>query len=705
MTAPASTQMVAIAFAHHQAGRLAEAEACYREILRRDPANPDALHLLGTLAFQQKRNDDARELIERAIAIEPRAAEFHASLGQTLAGAGRLHEAVAAYRRSVALGGGAAEIHYNLGCALLQSGFSDDAADPFKTAIALRSDFHQAHLNLSNVLRKQGDLDGAIECCRAALAINPALPVAHVNLGQLQMKTGELAEAIASFDRAMKLDPALAEARSGKIYALHFQPGVDAQTLLRESLLWNEHHAKSKSIGALVLLAAPSSMAKHAPQAGPLNAETLQQPQKRSISTESGVRDDGPPLIAEDGSPRILPHGPQASALGYRERPGAVLTRDDDRSPDRRLRIGYVSPDFRRHVAGFYLLPLLREHDHDRFEIFCYSNVRLTDAITDRFRSCADAWRDISRLDDAAAASLIREDRIDILFDATMHMGGNRLGLFYLKPAPVQATMCAYPGTTGLDAMDYRLTDPYLDPPGTDALYAERSIRLPNSFWCYDPIEATPDVGPLPAGDGGAVTFGCLNNFCKINGDVLALWASVMRAVPDSRLLLLAPRGQARSRALAALANMAIDSARVSFVEHQPRPQYFATYNRIDIGLDTFPYNGHTTGLDAFWMGVPVITLVGHTAVGRAGLSQLTNLGLPELAAFDAEQFVEIATRLANDRHRLAALRDGLRDRLSRSPLADVRRFARDVENAMRRMWEQIANARAGQIILRPERL
>jgi predicted O-linked N-acetylglucosamine transferase (SPINDLY family) len=361
-----------------------------------------------------------------------------------------------------------------------------------------------------------------------------------------------------------------------------------------------------------------------------------------------------------------------------------------DRSTDRKLRIGYVSPDFRDHVAGLYLLPLLKAHDRQRFEVYCYSNVRRHDAVTEQFAACATAFRDIGDMTDERAEQVIRDDRIDILVDTTLHMGGNRLLLFARKPAPVQMTFCGYPGTTGLETIDFRLTDPYLDPPEAgDAMYAERSIRLAASFWCYQPTDDSPAVRALPALESGKITFGCLNNFCKINDGVFSLWARTMQAIPDSRLLLLAPAGSARQRVLEKMKGQGIDAARIEFVDHQPRRQYLETYSRVDIALDTFPYNGHMTSLDGFWMGVPVVTLIGQTAVGRAGWSQLSNLGLAELAAREPVEFVKIASDLGCDLPRLSCLRATLRQRMQASPLMDAAGFARAVEGAYEKAWRE----------------
>ena len=238
--------------------------------------------------------------------------------------------------------------------------------------------------------------------------------------------------------------------------------------------------------------------------------------------------------------------------------------------------------------------------------------------------------------------------------------------------------------------MDYRLTDVYLDPPGVgDECYSEESYRLGRSFWCYDPQGAEPGVGPLPAVANGVVTFGSLNNYRKVNEEVLGLWSRVLCAVKDSRLAMLSPEGEHRFRALELLAREGVSSERIVWVPRAPRAGYLAAYNGIDIGLDTLPYNGHTTSLDSFWMGVPVVTLAGQTVAGRGGVSQLVNLGLPELIARSWEEFVEIAAGLAGDLPRLSELRRTLRGRMEQSPLMDAERFTDDIEGAYRSMWQR----------------
>jgi protein O-GlcNAc transferase len=379
-------------------------------------------------------------------------------------------------------------------------------------------------------------------------------------------------------------------------------------------------------------------------------------------------------------------------AARWNNRFAAALTaaaprHSDDPSPHRRLRVGYVSADFRGHCQSLFTIPLLSRHDHAGFEIHCYSSVDRPDECTRRIAALADVWHDVRGLDDAALAARIRDDGIDILVDLTMHMARGRPLTFARKPAPVQVAWLAYPGTTGLAAIDYRISDPRLDPADADLMYSERTIRLPDSFWCYDPLTEDPAVNALPALERGFLTFGCLNNPCKLTDDTLALWTQVLEAMGNARLMLLAPSGRHRLKLSQRLAAHGISAERVDFAPYRARASYLASYTQIDIGLDTLPYNGHTTSLDSLWMGVPVITRVGATCVGRGTLSQLFQLDLSRLAAHSDAEFVAAAVALGSDLPGLARLRHELRGRLAQSPLMDSARFARHMESAYVRMW------------------
>ncbi|MGD0137532.1 MAG: tetratricopeptide repeat protein [Tepidisphaeraceae bacterium] len=508
---------------------------------------------------------------------------------------------------------------------------------------------HADALNLLGVLLGlMGQWDAPPRLIRRAIAINPTNASYHSNLGNALTDQGQLDEAIASYHDAIRLKPDFAAAHNNLGNALNGVGQLDeAIAAYRQAIRLNPDYTEAHS--NLVF-----SLHHHAAYDARMIHKEL-----RGWNQQH----------AEPLEKFIQPH-------------------HNNRDPDRCLRIGYVSADFYDHASAFFLLPLFRHHDRRQVEVFCYSLQARSDQVTQQMKDHVQHWRTIVGQPDAKVAAQIRQDQIDVLVDLKLHTGGNRLLIFAHKPAPVQATWLGYPGTTGLDTMDYRLTDPYLDPPAIDdAYYSERSIRLPDTFWCYDPLTNEPKVNAPPCQEKGWVTFGCLNNFFKVNDSAFALWAGVLKAVSNSRLLLLAPEGSARQRVLDWLGREGIGPERVEFVARQFRPEYLRTYHRIDIGLDTVPYNGHTTSLDSFWMGVPVIALAGGTVVGRAGVSQLTNLGLPELIARTPQQYVQIAADLANDLPRLGELRRTLRARMEASPLMDAPRFARNVEAAYRRMW------------------
>jgi predicted O-linked N-acetylglucosamine transferase (SPINDLY family) len=369
------------------------------------------------------------------------------------------------------------------------------------------------------------------------------------------------------------------------------------------------------------------------------------------------------------------------------------------------LRIGYVSADFRDHVVGRNLRPLFQYHNPESFEIYAYSAVSQPDELTAEFRQRSREWRSIVGMSDDTVAKLIHEDGIDILIDLGQHTSGNRLPVFTRQPAPIQVSFAGYPESTGIETIPIRISDRWLENegqmergkaarshPATCDLHPESSLYLLDSFWCYDPCGSNLTVNPLPAAGSGAITFGSLNNFAKVNELSLKLWAQVLIAVPNSRLLLLCPEGNPRQRVLEFFKREGVTAHRVEFITQLPRNEYLELYHRLDLVLDTFPYNGHTTSLDALWMGVPVVSLTGQPPISRAGLSQLSNLDLRELAVFSGQDFVRTATDLARNLPRLAHLRANLRPRMENSILMDAPRFAQQIESAYRAMWQQWCN-------------
>src|SRR5262245_1003159 len=712
------SEAIAIAVQQHQAGRLAEAIALYRQVLAFDTANVVAYSNLGAALQQQGRLDEAADCYHRALAVAPdlvealgnlgtvlklqgKAAEaeasyrralsrrpdsavVHCDLGVVLQEQGRIGEAIACYRRAIELQPGFVQALFNLGTALRSVGDTDGSIACYQRAIALRPTYSEALCNLGNALKDQGKVEEAIACYQRAIQIAPNYAEAYNNLAGVLQQQGKLNEAVAWYHGALLLSPNLAEAHSnlGTVFREQGRPD-DAVAAHRRAIELRPDYAEAwNHLGTALKDKANLDGAVECYQrAMALRPDFLSVNSNLLFAMQFSERFDAAAICEEHRRFDELHTKPLARF---------VQPHANDRSPDRRLRIGYVSPDFCDHCQAFFTMPLLAAHDREQVEVFCYADVVRPDAMTERIAARTDVWRSIMGLSPDQAAQLVRDDRIDILVDITMHMNRHHLTLFARKPAPVQVCWLAYPGTTGVSAIDYRLTDPNLDPPGLfERFYAEESIRLPDTFWCYDPLTSEPAVNSLPALAKGYLAFGNLNNFCKVNVATVKLWGSVMKAVDRSRLVLLADEGSHRQRTLDVFEQHGIESERVTFFARHPRKQYLALYHGIDLGIDTLPYNGHTTSLDAYWMGVPVVTLVGSTVVGRAGLSQLTNLGLRDLVAETPEQYVAVASELARDLDRLGQLRQNLRATMQSSPLMNAQRFARGIEQAYRTMWQR----------------
>jgi protein O-GlcNAc transferase len=665
----------------HSMGRLDEAEAAFGEALAIRPDYPDAHNNLGNVLLTRGRTREAIDAYRKATNLRPEYVEAHSNLGGALRAIGESDEAIQSCRRAIALQPAYAPAYVNLGFALRLSGKLSEAEQSYRKATELSPEMIEALNGLGNVLLQRQRGEEAIAIFREALRIRPNQEQTYHNLGIALSESGRTNEAIAAFEKAIALRPDYAEAMNNLGVSLQFVERIEeAAGMYRRALAARPNYVDAlNNLGtiqkALGRMDEAIALYDQALQISPADAKANE---NRLFGLQYSERYSAAAILQEC----------EAWSRKWAEPFGRDIQRHDNSpDPDRRLRVGYVSPDFRDHCQSLFTIPLLSRHDHNQFEIFCYANVPHPDAVTRRLQGYADGWCSTVGMNDQALADRVREDRIDILVDLTMHMAVGRPMLFARKPAPVQVAWLAYPGTTGMKQMDYRITDPYLDPPGmNDACYTEKSVRLPETFWVYDPLMEGVEVNALPAAANRAVTFGCLNNFCKVSETTLRLWKKVLAAVKGSRLILLCPAGTHRRDVIAKLG---ITEDRVEFTPMISREEYLRMYHRIDICLDTLPYNGHTTSLDSFWMGVPVITLLGKTVAGRAGWCQLCNLNLKELANRSEEQFVQTAVALAGDLPRLAALRQDLRGKMAASPLMDARRFTRNMETAYREMWRR----------------
>lgn len=674
----------------HQGGDLAAAAMGYQKALREAPGFPDALHLLGLVRYQRGEMDAAVELIRQALRSGGNPL-FYFNLGKVEKDRGRLTEAVQAFTQALQMQPNYYQAAVNLGSCYLELGFLDQAIQHLELALRLNPGDALAYNNLGTALRRRGLLERAEECYRRGIELQPQYAEAHANLGALLRERGSMKEAEAMCRRAVALDPKQAELWTHLGNVLHKRGRYDeAVESFRKALAMDADCATA--------LAGIGNTLREQGELG----EAIQWLTKGLEQGRENLRFDNTYwaclLFTLNYNPRVS----LTQAFEYHRRFGAaVLQRNKDlgwrdvhftkpREAGRRLRLGFVSADFRTHSCAYFLLPLLSNLDRAAFEVFCYAEVARPDEVTDRFRTLADEWRDTVGQSDRELALQIAADGIDILLDLAGHTEGNRLPVFGMKPAPVQISWLGYPNTTGLNTMDYRLTDAIADPDG-DAYYSERLLRLPRSFLCFRPLTPMPDVSPLPAAQSGHVTFGSMNNFSKVTGEVLDLWAQLMQRVPESRLLLKAKQLEDATvckRVVERFHGHGIPAERLTMLAALPsRADHFAQYHHMDIGLDPFPYNGTTTTCEALWMGVPVVTLRGDRHAARVGASLLTHVGLKELVANDAEEFLQIAAELAHNQKRLSMLRATLREKLQGSMLCDEPGFARDMEEALRDAW------------------
>lgn len=676
------------AAAHFQNGQLQEAGTLVQTILHEQPDQANANHLAGLIAGSRADHGKATEFFRRAITASPGNPAFHSDLGLSLHKTGRLEEALDAcemalsldslhirakvragdilkdlarleeslscYNEAIEVNPSIARVHLNKGVVLEALGRQQEALLAYDEAIRLNAAYAEAYNNKGNIFKEQNRYEESLNAYRTAIRYSPGLAEAHYNLSIVLSRQGYLTQAIDACRLSIKIQPEYVEAYinlGNNLLDLGFYD--EAENAYRAAIDINPGNTGAHS-NLLFLL---SSGAQN-------NAKKLAEAQIK-------WRD----IISDNLDHHIL------------------TGRHVSGESKNRLRIGYISPDFRKHVVNYFFEPLLTSHDRSRFEIFCYDiGTGKPDFITERLQQRSDHWRDASRLDDSELAKLINKDRIDILVDLAGHTANNRLTVFTYRPAPVQVTYLGYFAGTGLSEMDYWITDNVIHPANTKETSEETIYRLPRCWVCYQPPEEAPDVSVSPTCDN-QVVFGSFNKLSKLTPDVIETWSILLHKLPGSRLLVMdrAFRENVTQQLyVERFSRYRIAKNRLLFRSGGSYENYLSTYAEVDIILDTFPRTGGTTTAEALWMGVPVVTLAGEYYVERISASKLTAIGLEHLVTYNKEDYVSRAVELASAPEQRAMLRNSLRKTMAESALCDSPGLANAIEAAYLNMWQEI---------------
>jgi FkbM family methyltransferase len=642
-------------------GDLKGALDAFRTAIKHNPDYAGAYYNMGNALLGNGQIDEAVANYRRALEINPDYAEVHCVLGVALKELGHLDGAVVSFRKALEINPDLVEARtnlgnvlqglYNMGNVLLGNGKFDDAVASFRRALEIEPNLAEAHYNLGNALKELGQLDAAVESFRRALEIKPDYPQAHFCLGLALQDLGQFDNAVASYRRALEFKPDIVEA--------HNNLGLVLQEL-----------------GQL-----KNALASY----------------RRALEIKPDFTDARNNLLFilnYTGGLEPSYYLEQARQYGriVAEKAGGRFSTWQSVARPKRLRVGLVSGDLRIHSVGNFLEGLLSHIDLARIELIAYPTHHKEDELTARIRPYFSAWKPLFDKNDEAAARLIHADGVHVLLDVSGHTAHNRLPVFAWKPAPVQVSWLGLPNTTGVSAMDYVLGDSHAIPPEHENHFSETVWRLPDSYLCFSAPAYALNVAPLPALSAGHVTFGSFNNLTKMNDAVVELWARILLSVPNSRLYLKTGqlhdadvREQTRRRFAAwsiAPERLLLGGTLGSIADH------LSEYNKIDVALDTFPYPGVTTSVEALWMGVPVMTLHGDRFLSLTAKSIAHHAGLPDWVAVDKDNYVAKAVAFTSNLERLAALRAGLRQQVLTSPLFDAPRFARNFEDALWGMWQ-----------------
>lgn len=668
-----------------QQGHANDALPPLRDILQLSPGNADALNLISVAFGQLNMPMDAERYSRQAISKRPENAGFHLNLANRLNDQERYEDAILSYQKAIELAPELlAALKSYLRC-LVKIERWQKAAEIADQLIPLVQDNGEQLVECANACLGANRLQRGLELYQQALTMEPDKVPWLLQLARIAVNLDQIELAKSTGDHILTLEEE-PEIRAMLASIMHRHGDLDAMAVHLEhipddgpqkananNLIGMMSLSQAKVVEGLDAMALNETLV---PDIFPLQATRIMYLNYHPDISRKALRD------AHDFVGRQFDH-----ALPLLDQ--ADLGKPHD--PERKLRIGVMSPDLRAHSVAYFARPYLSAFDQDSFDVHVYASVAKEDEVSIDLSRLPTSWKNVFHLNDQQLAETIREDRIDILIDLAGLTRDTRLLTMTARPAPVQMTYIGYPNTTGLSAVDYRITDWISDPEGTDDDYCETLIRMPDCFLSYAiPLHAPP-VGPCPFDKNGYVTFGSFNNFAKANTDVLALWADVLNAVPGSRLLCKStsshdPTAQQTIRDV--FERQGVDSARIDFSLFRDSARtHLEVYNDVDIALDTFPYNGTTTTCEALWMGVPVITLKGNRHASRVGTSLLNAIGFPAGVADTPDDYVMTARLLAETPGLLRKARSSLRETLARSTLCDHQRHARQLELAFREVW------------------
>lgn len=748
---PQVAQLLADAVKLHQGGQLSAAENLYQQVLRLSPSHPDALHLLGVLAHQSGRHAQGVELISAALRKSSRVAFYHNNLGECWRGLGNWENAEASYQRAIALDPDYAEAYANLGTirknqkkysdaiqlyrrslelhpgdprnltnlgvVYCETGAYAEAIGPSREAVVLAPDMGEAWICLGVALRRLGRNREAVDVLRRATALAPKDTNAACNLGAALHALGDDREAVKALHAAIAANPndALPYLHLGNLWR-NRQKWERAEQCYQKVLEidpksaggWNNWGLLAKDKGLRLSAATRLRRALEIDPNGEgwsnlgVTLQGMAQTEKAIDCYREALRigDAGAAasnLVFSLQHCEISPEEICLEAKRWGERVLAAAASwrpalDATRTPHHRLRIGYVSPDFRWHPVAYFISGLLAHHDRSKFEVFCYSTTQVADEMTMRLQGMVEHWFMAAGLSDDELAEQIARDGIDLLVDLAGHTAKNRLQVFARSPARFQATYLGYPGSTGLTTVDFRISDAKADPmEESSSHYVEQVVHLDRCAWCYTPQDLPPPRTVNASSE--IITFGCFNNYSKVSDVTIGAWREILSAVPNSRLLLKCSafnEPEFKDVTWERFKVHGIDPARLLLEARTPTMvEHLARYHAVDIALDTFPYHGTTTTCDALWMGTPVVSWRGNRHSCRVGASLLNAVGLDDLIGGSRDEYIAIAVRLAGDRRRLADLHLTLRGRTEGSAIMNAPQFARSFEAAIVRAIAQ----------------